>query len=193
MRLYNSYTPLIMGSVSIDTSLANIWRSWYLFRRGKKKTVELENFQYYLEKNISILHKEIEQDKYIHGPYSRFIVNDNKRREISVASIRDRIVHRLLYEYLVFLYDKTFIFDAWSCRKNKGLVGAIERAQKFLSSYPEGFVWRADIKKFFDSVSPERLLEILSRRVLDPRAMALIQTTLNSYNSAGAERERERE
>ncbi len=184
----------MIGNVCMDLSLANIWRSWYLFCRGKKQTQELREFKYDLEKNIFSLYQDLNSGLYKHGGYSKFIVKDNKRREISVASIRDRIVHRLIYEYLVFLYDKTFIFDVWSCRKNKGLLGAINRAQYFLSKHSSnGFVWRADIKKFFDTVSQQKLLEILDRKVLDLEAKNLLRHIITGYNSAGIERERERE
>lgn len=124
-----------MGSDSIDLSLKNIWRSWFEFRKGKRVGDELHAFQYQVEKNLYALFKDLNNGTYRHGGYCKFIVNDNKRREISVASIRDRVVHRLIYEYLEKIYDKTFIYDAWSCRKGKGLLGAIERTQVFLKPF----------------------------------------------------------
>ena len=113
-------------------SLENIWRSWFEFRKGKRVGDEIHAFQYYLEKNLYELFQDLNNGRYRHGGYRKFVVCDNKRREISVASVRDRVVHRLLYDYLEKIYDKTFIDDAWSCRKGKGLLGAIERAQGFL-------------------------------------------------------------
>lgn len=171
-----------MGSVSIDLSLSNIWESWYQFRKGKRKTKELDNFQYFLEKNLRKLHSEFNSGAYRHGGYRKFIVNDNKRREVAVASVKDRIIHRLVYKYLVKIYDKTFIFDAWSCRKKKGLVGAIERAQTFLSKYPGGFIWRSDIKKFFDNVDHKILMDILCFRIVDPKAVYLLAKIIGSYS-----------
>jgi len=99
-----------------------------------------------------------------------------------VASIRDRIVHRLLYEYLYKIYDKTFIFDVWSCRKEKGLLGAIERTEKFLSKYPNFFVWRADIKNFFNNIVPRILLEIISLRIKEVKAINILEEIIASYN-----------
>ncbi|MBI5754578.1 reverse transcriptase [Candidatus Peregrinibacteria bacterium] len=122
----------MIGSESIDLSLKNIWQSWKEFRKGKKASDELHHFQYYLEKNLFELCEDLNNGRYKHGNYRKFIVNDNKRREISVAIIRDRVVHRLVYDYLEGIYDKTFIYDAWSCRKGKGLLGAIERTACFL-------------------------------------------------------------
>lgn len=190
-----------MGNVSIgiDLTLSNLWKTWYLFRRGKRVSGELEHFSYYLERNLSELHKDLNTDNYKHGDYRTFIIKDNKPRTISVASIRDRVVHRILYEYLMPLYDKTFIFDVWSSRKNKGLVGAIARTQILLKWHKDGFVWRADIKKFFDNVDHDVLTKILYHRVKDERAMNLIQKVIASYSGKQLsaahiyERERERE
>ena len=122
----------MIGSESIDLSLKNIWVSWFGFRKGKKASDELHRFKYYLEKNLFQLFQDLNNSSYKHGNYRKFIVCDNKRREISVASIRDRVVHRLVYDYLEKTYDRTFIYDAWSCRKGKGLLGAIERTACFL-------------------------------------------------------------
>ncbi len=146
-----------MGSDCIDLSLENIWRSWFEFRKGKRATDDLYAFQYYMENHLYELFKDLNSGRYCHGGYREFIVCDNKRREISVATLRDRIVHRLIYDFLEKIYDKTFIYDAWSSRKGKGLLGAIERASYFLKSYPHThthtpqshfpWIWKCDVRK----------------------------------------------
>src|SRR3990167_7098857 len=172
------------GRISdIDLSLANIWRSWWNFRRGKRASTAITEFAFYLEQNLYKLHQELINGEYRHGDYEHFIVRDNKRREIAVANVRDRVVHRLLYDYLVPIWDKTFIYDAWSCRKNKGLYGAIDRAQLFMKTYYSGWVWRTDIIKFFDSVNQSTLKRLLRRRVHDPAALWLLDEVINSYNA----------
>lgn len=171
--------------------MANVWRSWFKFKIGKRNTMELENFTYLLENNLHSLYSDINNGDYKHGGYKKFVVTDNKRREIRIADIRDRVVHRLLYEYLYKIYNQTFIFDLWSCRKEKGLLGAIERVQKFLSRYPGYFIWRADINKFFDNVDQPTLLSILSLRVTDGKAIHILQEVIESYSTSVRERERE--
>ncbi len=148
-------------------------------------------FSYYLEENLNALYFDLENKKYKHGAYRKFVVTDNKRREISVASIKNRVVHRLLYEYLNEIYDSTFIFDAWSCRKNKGLLGAIERAQNFLCQRSSSYIWRSDIKKFFDSVNQQILLDTIFRKIKDPKALILLREIIGSYGMGQNERERE--
>lgn len=171
----------MIDSVSIDFGLSSMWMSWRAFRRGKRRSQEIELFEFYLEQNLKKLSMELESGLYRPSPYRTFIVTDNKRREISVASIRDRVVHRLLYDYLVPLYDPTFSYDTWSCRVGKGLTRAIERAQGFLKSCKTGYVWRSDMTKFFDSVNHAVLISLLERRVRDERAMGLLEMMVLTY------------
>ena len=168
---------------SIDLSLKNIWQSWFKFKKGKKYTPKLHEFQYNLEENLHKMFTDLNSDRYQHGGYKKFIVKDNKRREISVCEIRDRILHRLVYEHLCEIYDKTFIFDAWSCRKGKGLQGAIKRTQKFMWAHKNGYVWKSDIKKFFDNVNKEKFKEILSRRIKDEKTFKLLCVIIDSFSA----------
>lgn len=169
------------NSDSIDLSLSNLYRSWYAFRKGKRKSSEILSFEYSLEQNLAHLQSSLVNLTYKHGAYAHFEVNDSKRREIAVAPVRDRVVHRLLYDYLEPRWDKAFIFDAWSCRKNKGLHSATERAAKFVWRYQNCWVWRSDITKFFDSVDQNLLLSFVRRRISCESTLLLIGKVLDSY------------
>lgn len=177
-----------MGNESIDLGLRNIWETWFEFKKGKRFTSDLNDFQYHLEQNLHALFKDLNNRTYRHRGYRKFIVCDNKRREISVANVRDRLVHRLIYDYLNPIYDKIFIFDAWSCRRNKGLLGAIERAQRFLELNPHGFIWKGDVKKFFDSVDQQVLLSMIALKIHDLKALYLLQEIIFNYSSFKGER-----
>lgn len=172
-------------------SLNNLYKCWWLFRQGKVASHEIIEFEYHLEDNLRRLQKDLISDNYRLGAYRQFEVTDNKRRLIKVAPVRDRIVHRLLYEYLKPIFDPTFIYDAWSCRENKGLIGAIKRAQEFLRCHPAGYVWRVDVAKFFDSVDQEAMFKLIKRRIADNRALNLIGKIIFN-EQVRYERERER-
>ncbi len=135
-----------------------------------------------MEAALLQLASDIAEGVYRHSPYAEFIVNDNKRRKIAVAVVRDRVVHRLLYEYLVRLYDKTFMYDVWSCRLGKGLEGAAERVQRHMHAYREGWLWRSDVTKFFDHIDHRTLMQLVRRRVSDQQALMLLDTVITSYH-----------
>ena len=174
-----------MGSdSSIDITLNNIWRCWYTWRQGKKRTAAIDNFSYSLERYLFDLWSSLKAGTYRHSKYQKFIIADTKKRLISVASIRDRIVHRLLYDYLTLIFDRTFIYDAWSCRIDKGLHACIERTHSLIKKFRRGWVWRADIAKFFDNVDHDVLKSCVFRRVYDPKARSLIEETISSFSTA---------
>lgn len=174
---------MMIGNESIEISLGMIWQSWWAYSKGKHSSRDLQEFQYYLEANLFQLWQDLQSGQYKHGGYRQFRVTDNKARDISVARMRDRVVHRLLYDYLTPLYDKTFIYDAWSCRVGKGLIGCVQRTQQFLRSSPDAFIWRADVQKFFDSVNHEVLLSIIRRKVTDPKVLCLLEEVIRSFAS----------
>ncbi len=167
---------------SIDLSLTNVWYSWRNFRRGKKPSWAIKTFESNLEHNLLRLCADLNDGTYRHGPYEHKIVNEKKRRDIAVASVRDRVIHRLLYDYLVPIVDQRFDFDVWSCRQDKGLHGALARTKQLASRYCDSWVWRADITKFFDNVNHQILKECLVRFVHDEKALKLLDKVIDSYN-----------
>ena len=118
---------------SINTSLTNLWRAWVAFRKSKKSSREIMIFESKLEQNLILLCIDLNNGNYQHGSYAHKIVNEKKRRDIAVATIRDRVVHRLLYDYLVNLIDSKLDFDTWSCRQGKGLHRGLIRTKQLVN------------------------------------------------------------
>ena len=173
-----------MGSSSdIDISVTSLYRAWRLFRRGKRASREIIEFEYDLERNLFELSRDIQAGTYVHGTYTSFMVYDNKRRVIAVATVRDRVVHRLLYEYLVMHYNKVFIYDVWSCRPNKGLLGAHQRTSQYMWKYRDGWLWRGDVAKFFDTIQHAVLLRLVMRRTNGIYEERLLKEVVRSYGS----------
>ena len=171
----------ITDNSSIDLSLTNVWKSWVAFRKDKKPSREIIFFESDLEKNLLSLCAELNNGRYRHGGYNHRIINEKKRRDISVASVKDRVVHRLLYDYLVPYVDPRLDYDVWSCRKNKGLHKALLRTHELSSRYSHAWIWRADISKFFDNVDQQVLGQCIKRFVEDAVTLGLIDKVIGSY------------
>lgn len=159
-----------------------LFGAWENFRHGKKPSSAVDEFAFSLEQNLDNLAHDIENRTYHHGEYQKITVQEKKRRDLAVAGVRDRVVHRLIYDELTEVYDKTFEPDVWSCRKGKGLHACLNRTQKLLIKHSSAFIWRMDIQKFFDHVDHEILKSCLSRRIRNPRMLYLCCEIINSYN-----------
>lgn len=162
-----------------------LFLAWRRFRCGKKSNPNIDEFDYGLIANLTQLANEIERREYHHGGYRRIVVEEKKRRDLAVADVRDRIVHRLVYDELVKIFDKTFDPDVWSCRKGKGLHVCLKRTQKLVRKYHAHFIWRMDISKFFDNVDHVRLRAAIARCVKNPQTLYLCENIISSYSISG--------
>ncbi len=159
--------------------------AWQNFRKGKKATPEINRFQYDPFANLEQLVYEIDTRTYHHGGYRKVVIEEKKRRDLAVATVRDRVAHRLVYDELNGICDKTFDPDVWSCRKSKGLHKCLARTQRLVRKYHADFIWRMDISKFFDNVDHAILKKCLRRRVHNPQTLYLCDEIIDSYTLAG--------
>ena len=153
-----------MKSRTLQTDYRAMHNAWHNFRKGKSPSRAIDEFAYSLEENVARLSSEVISRSYKHGSYQAVILYEKKRRDLAVATVRDRVVHRLLYDYLLEQFDSGFDPDVWSCRTGKGLHRCLARTQKLLLKYDHSYVWRADITKFFDNVSQQALLNFLKKK-----------------------------
>src|ERR1035437_93088 len=105
-----------MHTDTLPTDYEAIYKAWTAFRKGKRPSRVIDEFAYNLETNIEELATEINSKTYKHGGYQAVILHEKKRRDLAVATVRDRVIHRLLYDYLLEKFDHSFDPDVWSCR-----------------------------------------------------------------------------
>jgi len=169
-----------------------------VFRKGKRKKADVQEFERNLEDNLFSLHLEIKDKTYRHSDYTSFYITDPKSRHIHKACVKDRIVHHAIYRILYPLFDPAFINDSYSCRNKKGTHKAVKRLEKFTRIVSKNYTkpcWalKCDVKKYFSSVDHRILFGLIKRRVTDKKVLWLISEILSSFDSRERERERERD
>lgn len=167
-------------------SLENLFVAWSAYRKGKRNRRDVQKFEFRLEDNIFQLHDELISGRYKPSSYHQFRITDPKSRIISKALVRDRLLHQAIYQTLYPAFDETFVFDSYSCRDEKGTHKAFQRlvtmTRKVSRNYTEPcWAIKMDIKKFFDSVDHEILLELLSKRIADQRLLGLLEQIVRSF------------
>lgn len=153
---------------------------------GKRSKKDVLEFERNLTINIFSLHSDLKNKTYNHGGYIAFNISDPKPRNIHKASVRDRVLHHLLYKELYPYFDKKFIFDSYSCRKNKGTHKAILRFESFVRKVSKNyagrcFVLKCDIRKFFASVNHQALKDILKKYIKDENLLSLLFNIIDSF------------
>ena len=167
-------------------SLENLFSAWKEFKKGKTKRSDVQRFEFNLEDNLFELHQELKSKTYIHSDYTLFYITDPKLRHIHKACIKDRIVHQAVFRVLYPIFDRSFIYDSFSCRISKGTHRAVVRLNKFCNKLSKNnskniYTLKCDIKKFFDSVGHKILLEIIKRKIKDQGIIWLIKKIIESF------------
>jgi retron-type reverse transcriptase len=156
----------------------NLYLAYRKARKGKRGRPPAATFEFDLEANLVTLQQELREKTYQPGAYSSFYIHEPKRRLISAAPFRDRVVHHALCNVIEPIFERSFIFDSYANRVGKGTHAALDRAQEYARRY--GYVLQCDVKQFFPSIDHPTLREILARKIADPDVLWLIDGILAS-------------
>jgi retron-type reverse transcriptase len=158
----------------------NLLRAAEAARRGKRFRPAAARFCFRLERELTRLHDELARKTYRPGPYRTFTIYEGKTRQISAAPFRDRVVHHALTGVLEPVFERSFIFDNYACRKGKGTHSAVDRCQRFARQYR--YVLKADVQKFFPSIDHEVLKQLIARKIKDPHVHWLVDRIIDHSN-----------
>ena len=141
----------------------NLWPAWRKAARGKRGRSAAAGFEYHLEDNLIALQHQLAGKRYRPGAYASFYIHEPKRRLISAAPFRDRVVHHALCNVIEPAFERSFIYDSYANRIGKGTHRALDRCQEFARRFR--YVLPCDVRQFFPSIDHAILLDILGRQV----------------------------
>lgn len=145
---------------------------------GKRGRHTVAAFETNWADNLLDLQDELQDGCYLPGPYTHFYVDQPKRRKISAAPFRDRVVHHAVCNVIEPWFESRFISDSYANRKGKGTHRAIDRLQQFARHYR--YVLRLDIAKHFPSIDHQVLLTEIDRAPMDHPLFDLCSTIIES-------------
>ena len=168
-------------------------------RKGKRKKDYVIKFESDLNKNIKLLQEELKLKTYRPHKLKKFIVRDPKTRTVHASIFRDRIVHHAIINFIQPIYEKRFIYDSFASRKFKGTHLAVKRFEHFVRKVSsngrkikkpfnnnsiKGYVLKADVRHFFDTIDHEILINILRKKIKDKDFMGLIKIVLDNFDTS---------
>lgn len=167
-----SYTDLYPTIASFE----NLHRAFRKAARGKRGQRSVAAFEFDLESNLLRLEEELLDQTYRPGPYRSFTIRDPKRRLVSAAPFRDRVVPHALCNVIEPIFQRTFIGASYANQVGKGTHAALDCAQAFARRYR--YVLQCDVEQFFPSVDHAILHSIIARKIADPQTLWLVERIL---------------
>lgn len=147
---------------------------------GKRKKPGAAAFFANLEHELLRLERELQSQTYRSGRYLNILVRDPKRRVVSAAPFRDRVVHHALHAVIGPLFERGFIDDSYANRTRKGTHRALARYEQYRDQHHH--VLRADIYRYFPSIDHAVLKADLRRRLACQRTLWLCDTLIDGSN-----------
>lgn len=156
----------------------NLWLAFGKASKGRRSHPSVAEFEYNLENELVCLRDELRDATYTPGGYRSFTVHEPKRRKISAAPFRDRVVHHALINIIGPMLERKFIFDSYANQIGKGTHKALDRCTYFMRRYE--YVLPCDIKQFFPAIDHQILYSILANTIKDEKALNLISQIIAS-------------
>jgi retron-type reverse transcriptase len=166
-----------------------LFRAWEIFKSDKRNKPDVAEFELNLEQNIFDLYRDLKKEIYKHGPYRGFWIHDPKLRRIHKATVRDRVLHHAVFYILNRIFEPTFINDSYSCRIGKGTHKGMEKVADMIRAVSKNhthpcYALKCDVRKFFDSVDHDTLLEILGQKIKDEKVCNLLYEIIESFEAS---------
>ena len=148
--------------------------------RGKRSKPGATAFLANLEPEVLRLERELKSGRYRPGRYKTIEIREPKRRTVSAAPFRDRVVHHAFCGVVEPLFERGFIFDSYANRQGKGTHRAIARYERFRDRFRH--VLRCDLYRYFPAIDHEILKRDLRRRIACERTLALADRIIDGSN-----------
>lgn len=166
-------------------SLAALRRAWLRVRANGGAAgvdgVTIRKFEATLTEQLTALQTELVAGTYRPHPVRRILVpkQNGEPRPLSIWVVRDRIVQRLVYDYLEPLYEPLFLDCSFGFRPGRGVAEAVARMAAERDAHRR-WVVDGDIRECFDSIPPKGVLAALRQRVYHPAVLRLVEQWLEA-------------
>jgi len=148
---------------------------------GKRKKPGASAFMANFERELLRLERELQEGNYRPGRYVEIEVLDPKKRLVSAAPFRDRVVHHALCAVVEPVFEAGFIDHTFANRAGKGTHRAIKAYEHYRDRHAH--VLRCDIFRYFPSIDHTILKAEFRRRLGCQKTLWLMDTIVDGSNA----------
>lgn len=159
----------------------NLWLAWYKAKKGKEAKYDVYKYGKHLQENLRILRSQLINGEPEIGNYHFFKIYEPKERIICAASFPERVLHHAIMNVCHGIFENYQICHSYATRLGKGQFAALEKAKTNQKKY--NWFCKLDIRKYFDSISHQLLLNLLEMRFKDKQLLCLLEKIIRSYET----------
>jgi group II intron reverse transcriptase/maturase len=166
-------------------ALPNLERAWEKVRQNKgaggidRQTIA--SFERNKEQELWELHRLLREKRYRPHALRRVYIPkaNGEQRPLGIPTIRDRVVQQALLNILEPIFEPLFHDHSYGFRPQRDTHQAIAHVRKAVSEGKEWIV-DVDIRKYFDTVNHELLIDAVNEEISDGSVLRLLRMFLES-------------
>jgi RNA-directed DNA polymerase len=159
--------------------------SFYALKRKAAPGVDGMTWQEYetgLEERLVDLHSRVHRGAYRAQPSKRYWIRkaNGKQRPLGIAVLEDKIVQQAVVWILNQIYEEDFRGFSYGFRPGRSQHMALDALYVAIKRKRVNWILDLDLRSFFDTISHEKLIQLMEKRIADPRVLRLIQKWLKA-------------
>lgn len=111
---------------------------------------------------------------YICEPYNLFQIIEKKSRVISAPTFRDLVAQHAIYRVIYDIFVNKMIYQSFGCRKGFGIHDVKNYIEKKIRYHKTGYFLQCDVRKYYYSLSHEKLKIKFLKVLSEPKLVDLI-------------------
>jgi RNA-directed DNA polymerase len=160
----------------------NFLLAFHRAAKGKRYRAEVCEFQRDFPNWLASIAHRLCTRSFSFGRFHQFVICDPKERIITAPCFEERVVHHAIMNVCEPVLDRWLINDSFACRFGRGREAAVKQAMQF--SGTQRWCLKLDVRKYFDSINHDRLLELLTRRFKEVPLHELCEQIVRSFRGA---------
>lgn len=157
--------------------------AFYALKRTASPGLDGVNWYQYerkLETRLPELQDELHKGSYRATPAKRTYLEkpDGRKRPLGVQAVEDKMVQMACVMILNEVYEPLFCGFSYGSRPGRGAHDALDALHEGICRKKISWILDCDIEGFFDHLPHDKLMEIVGKRVADPKMLRLIRKWL---------------